>query len=83
MDHMFYNCSSLASLDLSNFNTNNITNMECMFCNCSSLTSLNLSNFNTNNVINMYGMFNNLNKNCKITCNDLILKTLRESMNEI
>ena len=28
---MFYNCSSLTSLNLSNFNTNNVTNMEGMF----------------------------------------------------
>ena len=55
--HMFYECSSLTSLDLSNFNTNNVTSMYCMFSDCSSLTSLNLSNFNTNNVTNMSYMF--------------------------
>ena len=54
---MFSYCSSLTSLDLSNFNTNNVTNMGSMFYNCSSLISLNLSNFNTNNVTNMGGMF--------------------------
>ena len=54
---MFFNCSSLTSLNLSNFNTNNVTNMVAMFCDCSSLTSLNLSNFNTNNVTNMEYMF--------------------------
>ena len=46
----FCNCSSLTSLDLSNFNTNNVFNMQCMFAKCSSLTSLNLSNFNTSKV---------------------------------
>ena len=68
---MFSNCSSLTSLNLSNFNTNNVTNMSGMFYNCSSLTSLNLSNFNTNNVTNMSYMFNGMNrKNCKLICND-------------
>ena len=38
---MFYNCSSLTYLNLSNFNTNNVNNMSYMFYNCSSLTSLN------------------------------------------
>jgi len=57
MSGMFYNCSSLTSLDLSNFNTANVTYMSRMFYNCSSLTSLDLSNFNTANVTNMYGMF--------------------------
>ena len=54
---MFYNCSSLKELDLSNFNTNNVINMSYMFFDCSSLKELNLSNFNTNNVINISGMF--------------------------
>ena len=73
---MFYNCSSLNSLNLSNFNTNNVINMKSMFCDCSSLTSLNLSNFNTNNVNDMYGMFSGVNrKKCKLKCeNDRILK---------
>ena len=31
INYMFYNCSSLTSLNLSNFNTNNINNMECIF----------------------------------------------------
>ena len=59
MNGMFFNCSSLTSLDLSNFNTSNVTNMADMFYNCSSLTSLNLSNFDTSKVIYMNGMFFN------------------------
>ena len=31
MRSVFYNCSSLTSLNLSNFNTNNVTDMYCMF----------------------------------------------------
>ena len=54
---MFSDCSTLTSLNLSNFNTNNITSMCWMFYNCTSLTSLNLSNFNTNNVKDMERMF--------------------------
>ena len=49
--------SSLENLDLSGFNTSNVTNMEYMFRNCLSLTSLNLSSFNTSNVTNMEYMF--------------------------
>ena len=54
---MFHGCSSLKELNLSNFNTNNVTNMRFMFDGCSSLKELNLNNFNTNNVTNMRGMF--------------------------
>ena len=45
---MFYGCSSLTSLNLSN----NVNNMSYMFYYCSSLTSLNLSNSNNVNNIN-------------------------------
>ena len=55
LDLSYY--SSLENLDLSSFNTSNVTNMGHMFSNCSSLTSLDLSGFNTSNVTNMYGMF--------------------------
>ena len=58
---MFYGCNSLISLDLSNFNTQNVTNMEYMFDGCSSLINLDLSNFNTQNVTNMRGMFHGRN----------------------
>ena len=57
MSYMFYKCSSLIKLNLSNFNTNNLTNMNCMFDSCASLKELNISNFNTNNVTNMRRMF--------------------------
>ena len=57
MDSMFYKCSSLTALDLSNFDTSNVTNMNHMFGNCSSLTSLNLSSFDTSNVTSMDSMF--------------------------
>ena len=49
--------SSLENLDLSGFNTSNVTNMEYMFRNCSSLTSIDLKNFNTSKVTNMSYMF--------------------------
>ena len=54
---MFNNCSNLTSLDVSKFDTQNVTSMWTMFKGCSSLTSLDLSNFDTQNVTNMYGMF--------------------------
>ena len=57
MEYMFYECSSLTSLNLSNFDTSKVTDMEYMFSGCSSLTSLNLSNFDTSKVINMDHMF--------------------------
>ena len=56
---MFYNCENLQKLDLSNFNTEIITNMSGTFYGCKNLKQLNLSNFNTKNVLNMSYIFYN------------------------
>lgn len=42
---MFNGCSSLTELDLSSFNTDQITDMSGTFASCTSLTSLDLGNF--------------------------------------
>ena len=52
-----YNYSKASSIDLSNNDTSNITNMSNMFMG-SSATSINLSDIDTSNVTNMSGMFN-------------------------
>ena len=54
---MFAGGSKVINLDLSNFDTSEVTNMESMFSNCFDLTSLDVSNFNTSNVTNMKSMF--------------------------
>ena len=59
MSSMFYNCSSLASLDVSGFDTSRVTDMPDMFRGCSSLASLDVSSFDTSKVTNMSGMFGN------------------------
>ena len=57
MNNMFANCSSLTSLDVSNFNTANVTDMHYMFYGCNKLTNLDLSNFSTAKVTDMAYMF--------------------------
>ena len=59
LNFMFYDCNKLTSINLSNFNTENVNNMSYMFSNCTSLKKLNFSNFNTKNVTNMDSMFSN------------------------
>ena len=58
-ENMFRECSDLTSIDLSNFDTSNVTTMYGMFNTCRSLTSLDISSFNTVNVTNMDYMFSN------------------------
>ena len=40
MSRMFFGCSSLKEINLSNFNTDNVNDMSCMFYECSSLKKL-------------------------------------------
>ena len=58
MDNMFYGCSALKSLDLTNFNTAKVTYMNNMFYGCSALTTIYASDkFDTDNVRNSLDMF--------------------------
>ena len=57
MSSMFNNCRALISVDLSGFDTSNVTGMGRMFYFCTALTSLDLSGFDTSNVTDMNGMF--------------------------
>ena len=67
MGGMFWNCHGLTSLDLSNFDTSNVTVMDQMFGDCISLTSLDVSNFDTSKVTDMRYMFENCSKLTEIT----------------
>ena len=57
MNYMFSGCSSLTSLDLTSFNTENVTDICHMFENCTNLASLDMSHFNTQKVSNYSYMF--------------------------
>ena len=61
MNRMFLNCSSLISLDLSNFDSSKVTNMDMTFGECKSLKSINFLNFDSSKVTYMGGLF----KNCE------------------
>lgn len=55
--YMFYECSSLTSLDLSNWTITNIITAPCMFQGCSNLTEINLTNWNTSQMTFADSMF--------------------------
>ena len=54
---MFYQCLKLTDLNISNFDTSQVTNMKYMFHQCSKLIELNISNFKTSLVEDMHNMF--------------------------
>ena len=55
---LFDGCTNLASINTTDWDTQNVVSMLNTFKNCSSLTSLDLSSFNTKKVTNMGGVFN-------------------------
>ncbi|HGF7960205.1 TPA: BspA family leucine-rich repeat surface protein, partial [Enterococcus faecium] len=56
---MFYNCSGLTSLDISNWDVRNATSFSSMFYDCSRLKSLDVSNWNVSNALSISSMFRN------------------------
>ena len=57
MAYWFFECSGLTSIDLSKFNTSNVTNMSYIFVGCRGLTNIDLSGMNTSQVTDMKSMF--------------------------
>ena len=55
---MFNGCSALTTLNVSGFDTSQVTSMYSMFSACEKLSSLDVSNFDTSRVTNMCWMFN-------------------------
>ena len=58
MNRMFFLCTEITSLDISGFDTSNVTDMMGAFSACTSLISLDLDGFDTSNATDMGGMFN-------------------------
>ena len=55
---MFYECSLMEELNLSNFDSSNVIDMEAMFNECHKLKEIKrINNFNTSKVTNMNAMF--------------------------
>ena len=67
---MFALNTNLAELNLSSFNTENVTGMNAMFWGCSALTSLDVTNFDIKKVADMSSMFNYCTALTTIYCNE-------------
>jgi len=59
---MFCNLDNIIKMDLSKFDSSEVTEMIGMFYNCKSLTSMNLNNFKTVSAKNIRRMFDGCNK---------------------
>ena len=79
MFYMFYNCSSLKSVNLSNWVTPVLRDMNNMFYNCKKLVSINLSGFDTTNVQNMQHIF----ENCESLVSIDLFKTITTKITDL
>ncbi len=61
---------NVTTIDLSNFDTSQVTDMYAMLAVCPSLTELNISNFDTSQVANMSYMFTNCKGLTKLNLSD-------------
>ena len=75
---MFYGCSRLTSLDVSNFNTSQVTNMYSMFSYCRSLTSLDFRNATFDKVTSYDAMFDSTPSTINIITKDATTKSWLE-----
>ena len=66
---MFYNLRNIIEINLSNYDSSQVTNMSEMFCHCGSLNSIDFTNFNTAKVVDFKSMF--------YGCNHLLYLNLR------
>ena len=71
LKELFEYCSNISFIDLTNFNTSNVSDMSYMFSNCYKLKEIKgINKFNTNNATKINDMFydcNELNDNCDTT----------------
>ena len=67
---IFNHCTKLQEIELSYFDTSNVTDTSYMFNYCSALTSLDLSDFDTSNVTDMQDMFDRCSKLTSLNLSD-------------
>ena len=72
----FYECTRLTSIDLSKFDTSQVTDMNGLFYRCVSITNIDLNKLNTSRVTNMSNMFGECNKLTSIDLRELDMKNV-------
>ena len=71
----------ISELDLSSFNTNNVTNMNNMFSGYENLSELDLSSFNTNNDTDIDYMLKECNYLSGVFINKFNIIKIKEQIN--
>ena len=72
--YMFAGCKNIISIDLTNFKSENVENMDYMFYNCQNLKNINLFSIKTEKVNNMNYMFYGCNNIKVLDLSSFIIK---------
>ena len=75
---MFSSCRRLTSLDISSFDTSQVTSMEYIFSDCRGLTSLDFRNATFDKVTSYNNMFNSVPSTINIITKDATTKAWLE-----
>ena len=78
---MFNKCKSITTLDLSSFDTNNVTDMSAMFQFCESLAYINLDGWKTDKVTNMRYMFSKCHNLVELDLSHFLTKNVTNMSN--
>ena len=73
--------ANILDIDVSNFDTSNVTNMYSMFSGMSKITSLDVSNFDTSKVTNMSHMFNSMHNLSSLNLSNFDTSNVKEMYN--
>ena len=80
MYRMFNQDYNLVQINgLENFDTSNVTDMECMFVHCRSLTTIDVSHFDTSKVTDMNSMFAYCNRMEKLDLSNFDLNSITDA----
>ena len=77
---MFQGCSSLTSLNLSNFNTDKLKSMIRIFYDCSNLKFLDISSFKDDNLPESIEVFNDLPNFSELKIKEVLYNKIKQQM---
>lgn len=81
MSYMFYDCTKLEKLDLSNWDVSKVRYAGCMFKGCINLKELNISTWDTSNFRNLYEMFYDCKSLTKLDISNWNIDKVRDVLN--
>ena len=80
MFSMFELCYNLTEIDLSSFETENVTNISRLFYGCKNLKKVDLSSFDEDNITKFKGIFHGCNNLSEVKMDKNFFEKIKEEM---